>query len=77
MSSDVFRTEHDLSDNLSDFDSRWADFTRDESEPDPADAFVFHFQRSRRDSWDRISGGPPGWTSSAVLAARIHDPTGS
>jgi RIO kinase 1 len=43
MSSDVFRSSHDLSDNFPDLESRWADLTRDESEPDPADAFVFKF----------------------------------
>ena len=51
MSSDVFRTDHDLSDptepsELNDSrwsDARWADLAGDESEPDVADAFVFRF----------------------------------
>ena len=47
MSSDVFRTEHDLSDNFPDFDSRWADLTRDESEPDPGAFFHLQFAQPK------------------------------
>jgi RIO kinase 1 len=76
MSSDVFRTEHDFTDqNLSDLDSRWAELTGDESQPDPADAFVFRFQEvdeqlgpdQRWSTWldvERGSRGPdprPDW----------------
>ncbi|WP_020387782.1 serine protein kinase RIO [Kribbella catacumbae] len=39
MSSDVFRTDH----QSTDLDDRWAALTSDESQPDVADAFVFHF----------------------------------
>src|SRR5215218_6837589 len=76
MSSDVFRTDSDFSDqNLSDLDSRWSELTGDESQPDPADAFVFHFQEvdeqlgpdQRWSTWldvERGSRGPdprPDW----------------
>ena len=75
MSSDVFRSSHDLSDNFPDLESRWADLTRDESEPDPADAFVFKFHSvdeqlgpdQRWSTWldvERGSRGPdprPDW----------------
>src|SRR3569833_4467187 len=34
-------SEYELSGNHSDLDSRWADFTGDEPQPDPAAAYVF------------------------------------
>ncbi|MEV6104177.1 RIO1 family regulatory kinase/ATPase [Streptomyces sp. NPDC051940] len=74
MSSDVFRTEHDLSDNLSDLDSRPAELSR-ESRPHPADPFGVRFVEvdeqlgpdQRWSTWldiERGSRGPeprPGW----------------
>ena len=76
MSSDVFRTEQEFTDqNFSDLDSRWAELTGDESQPNPADAFVFRFQEvdeqlgsdQRWSTWldvERGSRGPdprPDW----------------
>ncbi|WBQ04665.1 serine protein kinase RIO [Kribbella sp. CA-293567] len=71
MSSDVFRTDH----QLSDLDDRWARPAGDEPEPDVADAFVFHFSEvaeeladgQRWSTWldvERGSRGPeprPSW----------------
>jgi RIO kinase 1 len=76
MSSDVFRTDHQLSDLT---DERWAAMAGDESEPEPepdvADAFVFRFDTiqeelgpdQRWSTWldvERGSRGPeprPSW----------------
>ena len=71
MSSDVFRTDH----QLSDLDDHWAAPAGDETEPDVADAFVFHFSEveerlapdQRWSTWldvERGSRGPeprPSW----------------
>ncbi|HET6294387.1 MAG TPA: RIO1 family regulatory kinase/ATPase [Kribbella sp.] len=71
MSSDVFRTDQEFSD----LDARWGELTSDESEPDPADAFVFQYRavderlgpNQRWSNWldvERGSRGPeprPDW----------------
>ncbi|MEU8249071.1 hypothetical protein AB0C16_22830, partial [Nonomuraea sp. NPDC048916] len=68
-------SEYELSDTYSDLDSRWSDFTGDESQPDPAAAFVFKFHSvdeelgpdQRWSTWlevERGSRGPeprPSW----------------
>lgn len=87
MSSDVFRTEH----QLADLDDRWAELAGDESEPDVADAFVFRFDTIQEDlgpdqrwsTWldvERGSRGPhsvsqprPAWvvTSQAAIDTEL------
>lgn len=54
MSSDVFRTESEFSD----LDARWGEFTSDESQPDPSDAFVFKFHQV-----DEELGPDQRWTT--------------
>ena len=69
-------SEYELTDNyFPDLDSRWSDLTSDESQPDPADAFVFKFYSvdeqlgpdQRWSTWldvERGSRGPeprPSW----------------
>lgn len=76
MSSEFAVSDQDRTDNyLSDFDSRWSEFTSDESQPDPSDAFVFNFHSvaeelgpdQRWSTWldvERGSRGPeprPSW----------------
>jgi RIO kinase 1 len=68
-------SEYAVSANYPDFDSRWSELTGDESQPDPADAFVFKFHSvdeqlgpdQRWSTWldvERGSRGPeprPSW----------------
>ncbi|MGI5489581.1 serine protein kinase RIO [Microtetraspora malaysiensis] len=68
-------SEYERSDSYFDLDSRWSDFTGDESQSDPADAFVFEFHsvdeelgpNQRWSTWlevERGSRGPeprPSW----------------
>jgi RIO kinase 1 len=57
MSSDVFRT-NEQSEQFTDLESRWAQLTSDETEPDPADAFVFRFQEV-----DELLGPDQRWST--------------